>query len=271
MGFRQLAFRVAALTVALAPGCAGLRDLAGMQRPTLAFESASIEGLDLDGVTVVLHYRLTNPNALGLHLARLAYGLEVEGQRVAAGELPAGLQIPGRGTVPFPVPVRFRFQDLPGLLGTLLSKEEVSYRVSGVAGLDSPIGALDLPFEHSGKAPVPRPPAFAIESARLDGTLLRLRLRIANRNAFPLPAGGLDYRVELAGATVARGTAAQVAPVPPGGSAALDLPVSLDLALAGRALSQALGGGSPEVALRGSAGFGALKVPLDLKGRVSGR
>jgi LEA14-like dessication related protein len=269
------AHRLAALTSALAlAGCAAVRDLAAsaFQRPTLTFESASVEGLDLEGVTVVLHFRLGNPNSVGARLSRLGYALDVEDRRVVSGSLPGGLEIPSRGAAPLPVAVRVRFAALPGLVEALGSKDEVAYRISGDAGVDTPIGTLDLPFQHSGRVPVPRPPGFSIESARVVGGALApgiaLRLRVSNRNAFPLPEGRIEYRVEVAGRPVARAATATLAPVPAKGSASVELPVQVDLLAAGSALAAALQGGSVEVAVHGDAGFATVRVPLDLRGRA---
>lgn len=267
--------RLATLLPALAlAGCATVRDLAGsaFQRPTLTFESASIEGVDLEGVTVVLHYRLENPNAVGLRLSRVGYALDVEERRVLDGSLPGGLAIPSRGAAPLPVAVRVRLAALPGLLESLAAKEEAAYRISGDAGVDTPLGTLDVPFQHSGRIPVPRLPGFSIESARVVGGLLSpgiaLRLRISNRNAFPLPEGRLEYRVEVAGKAVARAATATLAPVAAKGSTSVELPVQVDLAAAGSALAAALQGGSVEVAVHGDAGFATVRVPLDLRGRA---
>ncbi len=256
--------------------CAGVRDLVGraFERPTLTFQSASLEGLDLEGVTVTLHYRVDNPNAVGLELARLGYALDVEGRRALAGELPAGLRIPARGSTPLAVPVRLRYRELQEVLEILATRDQVGYRVSGHAGIDTPVGILDLPFEHQGSAPMPRLPAFGIESARITSTSvtqvgLALRLRVHNANAFALPVGSLQYAVAVSGAPVASADALSIAPVPPGGSAFFELPVHIDTFGAARAMALAIAGEPLEIALTGAAGYGSVRVPLDLRGRVA--
>jgi LEA14-like dessication related protein len=148
-------FAVAAL-LALG-GCASARSLleTGFQRPALVYESWSAEQLDLDGVTLALHYRLENPNGFGLDLRRLGYRLEVEGHQVVQGDLPAGLQIRPRGTTPLPIPVRLRWRDVPGFAELLLTRVDVAYRLSGDVGVGSPLGIVDLPFAHSARVPLP--------------------------------------------------------------------------------------------------------------------
>src|SRR5512136_1503965 len=68
--------------LALLAGCATLRDIsaASFVRPSIACEAITADGLDEDGVTVVIHLRVDNPNPTALRLARLGYELEVEGR-----------------------------------------------------------------------------------------------------------------------------------------------------------------------------------------------
>jgi len=264
------------LLLAFVSGCATLRDLAGgaFERPRLTFEAASAEGLDLDGVTLSLRYRIENPNGMGLSVAKLGYALEVEGRQVFSGSLPGGLRIPARGAAPLVIPVRLGFAGLGALVEALVSKDEVAYRISGSVGLDTPVGLVELPYEHRGTAPVPRPPGVSIESVQLasEGVTrvgIDVRIRVANRNLFPMPAGQLGYSLDVAGASVVSGQSHAVPAVQAGGSTLLVVPVRLDLLGAGRALAQALSGGPAEVSLRGSASFGWMRLPLDLRGRTT--
>src|SRR5512133_3003435 len=141
------------LTVALAllAACASLRDLArsAFQTPRLEFRSASLQALDLEGATIGVVFDLTNPNGFGLDLARVGYGVEVEGARVATGELPGGLAIPASGKAALTIPVRFRFADVPGIVSLLTThRDAVHYKLTGNVGVRTPVGVIDLPLSH---------------------------------------------------------------------------------------------------------------------------
>ena len=164
MIFRLTSHR-AVLPVALAillvgtGACSYLRAVTGVgfQRPSLSYESWSPQQVDLEGVTIALQYRLDNPNDFAVDLRALDYRLEVEGQQVAEGKLPVGIELPARGATPVSLPVRLRWRDIPNFLELLVTRTEVAYRVAGNAGIGSALGTVTLPFEHQDRLVLPRP------------------------------------------------------------------------------------------------------------------
>ncbi|OFX23458.1 MAG: hypothetical protein A2V77_23240 [Anaeromyxobacter sp. RBG_16_69_14] len=163
----KIASRLALAAALLAlGGCSLVRAIAGagFERPTLTYESWSADQLDLDGVTIALHYRLENPNDTGLDLRRLGYRLEVEGRQVAEGQLPANVQLRAKGATPIAIPVRLRWRDVPDILELLVTRTEIIYRVTGNAGVGSPIGTIDLPFDHRDRVALPRSLSIRIEN-----------------------------------------------------------------------------------------------------------
>lgn len=270
---------LALLLPVLLSGCAGLQDLAraAFERPRLAFRSAAIQDLDLEGATVALTWDIENPNAVGLNLARGGWQVEVEGTRIAGGDLPGGLAIPANGKAPLTFPVRVRFQDVPGILSLLGSgKDDLGYRVSGSIGVRTPIGIVDLPMSHTDRVKLPSLPRFALDGLRvrsvsLSAVALDVRVRVRNPNAFPLPRGDLDYALALGGTSVARASGASLTAVPGGGSAVVEIPVRIDVLSAGRVASELARGGEVQVELTGKAEVAGLPVPIDLSGRLPAR
>ncbi len=252
--------------------CAGMEKMIGgaVEPPRLHLESVGVEGVDLEGATAVAHYRVENPNGFGLAVARLSYQLELEGQRLAAGSLPGGLRLPARGAAPLTIPVRVRYADVPAFLELVARRDRLAYRVSGAVGFDTGVGPLDIPWSHSGEVPLPRLPTLAVDSVRVSGAgftgvVVDLKVRVGNRNAFPLPGGRLEYRLDLNGAPAVRSGAAALAAVPASGSAVLDLPVKVDLLAAGLGAGQAIASGRAEVVLSGTAAWGWLRIPVTLR------
>ena len=255
--------------------CAELAQVAkaALQPPKLTFESASLQALDLEGATVAFRWRVENPNGFGLDVARLGYRIDLEDRRVVDGEMPSGLKIPANGSAPLAFPVRVRFADVPGFAAIVSKRDEVAYRLSGTLGLRSPVGVLDLPLSHEGRIPLPKLPGFALDgisirSASLSELAVDVKLRVSNPNRFPVPAGSLDYALDVGGAAVARGDGKGLAPVAAGSSAVVAIPVRLSLLGAGRAASQIAAGNPVDVALTGSARVAGIPMPIDLRARL---
>jgi LEA14-like dessication related protein len=266
------------LPVALA-GCAGLQDLARtvLQQPKLTFKAASLEALDLEGATVGFKFDLENPNSFGVDLAKIGWGIEVEGTRIAAGDLPGGLRVPARGAAPVTFPVRVRFRDVPGIVSLLGSgKDQLAYRLSGNVGVRTPAGLLDLPLSHSDVLKLPALPRFGVEglsvkSVSLSTVGVAVRLAVRNPNGFALPPGKLDYALAIAGAPVARAEGAGLAGVAGGATQTVEIPVKIDVLSAGRAATDLARGAEVQVNLKGTAQIAGLPLPLDLAARVPAR
>ncbi len=269
---RPSALLAAALALTLS-GCAFLQRIArgGFEPPRLSYQSWSADQLDLEGVTIALHYQLENPNQIGLDLRRLAYKLEVEGTQVGEGVLPAGIQVPPRGTAAVAIPVRLRWRDVPRLAEILLSQAEVGYRITGSAGVGSALGTIDLPFDHRDRVAIPRPPSFRIENigvrnASLTDLAIDVRLRIENGNGFPLPVGALTYGLRIGDHDLLAGGSHPLAAVPPGGHAVISIPIRLSTIGAAEGIADLLSGAA--VRLHGLAGFGAVEVPVEAQGAL---
>jgi LEA14-like dessication related protein len=272
----RAALAAAALVLA---SCASLQELArsAFERPRLAFRSAAVQALDLEGATVALKFELENPNGFGLDLARVGYGLEVEGTTIATGDLPGGLAIPARGKAPLTVPVRIRFADVPGIVSILTGgKDQLRYRVAGSVGVNTPIGPVELPMAHEDRLALPSLPRFALDglavrSASLTQLALDVKVKVTNPNPFGLPAGKLGYALSVAGSPVARADGAPLAAVAGNGAATIALPVKVDVLRTGAAAAQLARGGEVDVALRGEARVAGITVPLQLAARLPAR
>jgi LEA14-like dessication related protein len=266
------------LPVALA-GCAGLQGVARtvLQEPKLTFRSASLQALDLEGATVGFNFDLENPNSFGVNLAKIGWGIEVEGTRIAAGDLPGGLAVPARGKAPVTFPVRVRFRDVPGIVSILGGgKDQLGYRLSGNVGVRTPVGVIDIPMSHTDVLKLPSLPRFGVQglsvkSVSLSTIGLAVRLAVTNPNGFPLPAGKLDYALAISGAPVARAEGTGLGAVAGGSTQTVEIPVRVNVLSAGRAASDLARGAEVQVNLKGTAQLAGLPLPLDISTRVPAR
>lgn len=271
--------RALPLLLVLSAGCAGLSDFArsAVKEPKATFRSVSVAAFDLEGVTLDFVWDLQNPNGFGLDLASVGWSVDAEGKRVASGNAPGGLKIVANGTSPVTFPVRVRFRDVPGIVSLLGSgKDRIQYKLAATLGLRTPMGVLDVPLSREDSVRLPSAPHFSVDGISLRGVSFEdvtfdVKLRVKNPNAFPIPAGSLDYALALSGAQVAKAEGANLATVPSGGSAVVAIPVRLNYAGAGRAATDIARGADVDVALSGKASLAGIPLPLDVKGRVSPR
>jgi LEA14-like dessication related protein len=271
--------RVALLScLALCSGCAEVGKLAAaaVDPPKLTFRSVDVRSLDLEGATLGFNFDVENRNSFGLEVAKITYGLDVEGTRVTSGDAPGGLKLPAKGKAPLTFASRLRYRDVPGIASLLGKRDTIRYKLSGTVGVQTALGVLELPVSHEDTVKLPRAPRFSLDglsirAASLSRLTLELRLRIENPNEFPLPAGKLDSALSLGGTQVAKIDKRTLSIVRENGSAVVAIPIQLDLTEAGRAATELLRGAKVDVGLHGAADLAGVKIPLDLDGRFSGR
>lgn len=155
MGMTKLA-RAAVIVAALPAlsGCATLAQL-GIQPPQFSVDGAQPAQLRLvgpslqnprGGAAVRLYARVRNPNPIGLTLARLAGGLQLEGRSAAQVDFPLGVPLQGNSEAVVPLDIIVNFNDLPGLADVLLRAAtggSIRYNLNGTIGVDA--GVLGQP------------------------------------------------------------------------------------------------------------------------------
>jgi LEA14-like dessication related protein len=266
---RALLLPLAALGV-LAAACGGVQRAPPLDPPALRIESFLPEGADAHGVTLRLMGWIENPNAVQLAVARFTYAIDVEGRRAGAGKLHGGLVLPPAGAAPVSLPVRLRWAEIPGLLSALAARESLAIRVSGAAVVPAGRRNLEIPYAIDGSVVLPRLPVILLEEAAVRRssileTTVELRFGVQNPNPFALPVGRLSYDLSLSGVSVVKASGTTLAAVPPGGSTTIIVPVRFSsIGAAAGALSGAMRGRA-DVALVGSAAYGALEVVLDAR------
>lgn len=267
---RLVAFALLALA-----GCAEVSKMIGaaLEKPRLTFLSVTPQEADLEGVTLLVRYRVENPNSVGLEIATLDYRLDVDGKQALTGSQRSGLHLPIRGTAELPVPVRLRYAAVPDFLKAVFTKEQIAFHLEGKAGIQTGVGVLEIPFSATGQVPAPRLPRLALAGATVhavsfDGLAFDVTLEVSNPNAFALPAGALAYGLKLGDSQVLTAATQALGTVPAKGKGKIVVPVKLPFASAAEAAGKLLRGGQADVALKGSATFGSVGLPVDLAGKL---
>ena len=98
--FRTIALSTVAL---LATGCASTGTI--VERPSVTLSKVAVTEVDLGGQTFVLDFDVVNPNPFPLPIRSIAYGVELEGLRLASGETQSAFTVPAGGESHFEITV----------------------------------------------------------------------------------------------------------------------------------------------------------------------
>ncbi len=227
-------------------GCASSRIVEDL-RPTVRSVTPRITGIDLRGVNLAFDLDVANPLPVAIRTPRFRYGIEIAGASLASAREAQGLDLPASGAGTATLPVRLDFADIWRIARGLSDAKEFDYRVSGALLLSALGRNFELPFSHSGKAPVLRPPSFRAVSVAppevsISGATIAIDAEVSNPNLFGLGIERLGYglragEIDLGGLTASTG-----GEVPAGGVGQIRLTGRMGL---DRALLQALGGMRP--------------------------
>jgi LEA14-like dessication related protein len=130
------------------------------RRPEIEVTDLRLTALDWGGARLALELRVRNPNAFGVDLGELRYGLRINGREWAAGTESTGASLPANGSGRISLPFRVDFGAIGRDAYRLLTEGgPVDYALEGaVAGRagNELLGDFDLDFERSGALPVRR-------------------------------------------------------------------------------------------------------------------
>jgi LEA14-like dessication related protein len=282
---RKLALTVA--LIAVAAGCSHKKPRPPpppapipVELPLVAFESAKLDEFKFSQALLSFTCRVENPNPFPLSVSGVRFAILLEGRPAATGDvvtafaIPAAVDaIPGRGSITFPVAVRFAA--VPGFAKVMALEKEAGYSVTGAVAFRAPQGVVQVPIAFEGTVPIPKMPKvdvlrLSMRSASPTAIVLELRVRIGNTNGFPLPSARLDYGLVVSKNEVARATGRLQAPLLPGESAELVVPIEISPFRAGKAAAGFLiPFKSKKVELKGHFEFDGVPVPIDLDADVT--
>ncbi|MGB8931448.1 MAG: LEA type 2 family protein [Anaeromyxobacteraceae bacterium] len=248
--------------------------------PKIAFEAAKLDEIKFTHALLTFRARVDNPNPFPLSVSRVRFDVLLEGKPAAQGDVSAAFaipamtpdRIPGSGSISFPVAIRFGA--VPGFAAVMATQKEAGYALTGAVSFSTPFGVVDVPIQGGGTLAIPRKPDFQVlrfqlRSASPREVVLDLCIKVGNTNGFPLPSASLDYTLVVAGKEIARAIGRLEAPLAPGESAELTVPISISPFKVGKAAARfLLPFASLKVALKGGFNFDGVPIPLDLDANV---
>jgi LEA14-like dessication related protein len=118
-----------------------------VEEPEVKLDGISVGSVGFEGGTLRVRLNVINPNSFGLQAEGLDYLIEVaeEGEGAASwdtlsvGTFNERITVEADDSAFVEIPIRFRYRDLSGALGSLLATGSFDYRISGNVQLREPM------------------------------------------------------------------------------------------------------------------------------------
>jgi len=265
-------FAAAAVVITLAcllGGCATLRG--AIKKPTMKFQAARFSAADFKALKMNLVFDVHNPNPIGMKLDGYAMKLVVDGVTLLDGEVDHALDLRGGKTAQLVLPVTLVWTELIERVTSGRGlPDDLPFTAAGSASVDSPIGALTLPFNVESTIPVVKPPlvlptGVRVTKASLSQVELEVDLDVQNTGSRTIGIEGFSPAITLAGKPIVKGGLSESLKIEGKQKATKSFKVGLSPTAVGMSLFRALtGGGKVDIGIKGDAridtGFGVIPM-----------
>lgn len=265
--------------IAMLAGCGDLANALNLQKPGARITGVQLKDIDLTAATLLFDVELKNPYSVPLPLVNVDYGLASRETAFLSGKADLQGSVPAGGTKTVSVPAAVTYSKLLNALKGVKLGSVVPYKADLGLSVDVPAaGPLRLPLSKEGQLPVPAPPDVQVEQIQwqkltLDSAGGTVKLRVANRNEFPVELGKFAYGLALGEVEVARSSIAKpLALAANGGAGSIEIPISFSPKSAGLAVFRMLTGSGSGYKLTGDMNvqtpFGPMRLPVEKLGKT---
>jgi LEA14-like dessication related protein len=206
-----------------------------LKEPTVEYRTVQVQGLDFERVSLLLDFAVTNPNALDLNASAYRWNVSIGGKEFVTGTSPAPLTVAGKSTSVVQIPVSIGFNDLFDVFGDLAANDSVPYVVNLSTDLEIPVlGTRSIPVSSKGYVPVPKLPTFRIDDFELTkfslaGSVVTLKMRVANPNYFAVTYSNATYALKVNGEEWLNSRLNRSIEIMPKSDVVLSIPIDVNL------------------------------------------
>ena len=202
------------------------------RKPTVSLGGIEVTGFDLRKLDLLLHLKVTNPNAGALHMDDLTYGLSAGGIEIAKGA--AARPIPplaGRSDTIVPAPVSIDFLNLAPVLNQSRGAESIPFDFAGTATFKVLGWEVPVRLRRIGEIPPLKEIGWRFVDVDFQAgrpSWLALKFEVDNPNRFELPLSRLRGALKYGDDILLRVDEPKLQPVPAGGRGEFTVKVRLD-------------------------------------------
>ena len=214
-----------------------------VQEPNISFNSVDITGISINGVDLLAHVDVDNPNAFSIPLPKIDWQLFVNTASFLQGSLKKDQTIKSRGKVTLDLPLSVSYDGLYRSFKSLIETKEAAYNIA--LGITFPIPIIEgkvYRLNFSGILPLPQLPKLSPGSMRISkidfsGLELAWDINVANPNGFSIPFPGINWDYDLNDVSVVKGSFTGAGEIAAGAAATASISVGVAYADVFRAIS----------------------------------
>jgi len=219
------------LLVILITNCQSFNSI--VQEPKLSLNSVEITGINFNGVNLVAHVNVENPNAFSIPLPKIDWELFINTASFIQGTLKNDKTIKKQDTVTLDIPLSVSYDGLYNSVKSLIESKEAAYHVA--LGITFPIPLIEskvYKLDFSGVIPLPQLPKLSpgsIKISKMDFTGIELAcgVNVENPNGFPIPFPTLNWNYDVNGVPVVKSSFAGAGEIAAGAAGAALITVSV--------------------------------------------
>lgn len=142
----------AALAVGMAMGgCAVMEELAAVAKPQVSVQAVQLRQLGLSGGSVDIRLAVSNPNHFRLEGTQVTYQLSIDSVPFGRGTTTRQFLVNAGDSTIVTLPLDFTWSGVGNAGRAVMNTGTLPYRVTGNVRVSSALGALTVPYDHSGR------------------------------------------------------------------------------------------------------------------------
>jgi LEA14-like dessication related protein len=128
-----------------------------MEKPSFNVKEILVDQISGGDLRITLKVEADNPNRFDLTLTALTYTFTLDQRQVAKGALATEVHLPASARSMIDLPVTAHLSPTGGLLKSIFSARESTYKIEGTAHVSTAFGGTEVPFSGSGSFRLKKP------------------------------------------------------------------------------------------------------------------
>ena len=122
-----------------------------MEKPSFVLREIILRPNSLTEAKLFIGLDVQNPNRFDLTLKSFEYVLFLDDKEIGTGHLEKEILVPSLSTTQVQISVVANFKDMGGILKTIISGHDLSYKIEGTASIGTTFGSSDFPLSKDGR------------------------------------------------------------------------------------------------------------------------